>query len=354
MTYSVVVNGESREVIYCRNCVLSNIMDGVKLDETGLCNHCKTAVSEERAAEFRTSLKADFAELVEKVRGKGPYDVVVGWSGGKDSTYTVAMLKREYNLRVLGFSFDNGFVSPAAMKNLFTISENLGVELMIIKPPFELMRQIFGGSVLNEHLYPGRALHRASAVCNSCMGMAKFIAMRIAIEKNIPLMAFGWTPGQAAGKVGSLFKMNPAFARSSMEASAKPLRNMVGAEAIRPYFLEDEHFADPERFPYNVSPLAWIDYDEEMIKEHIKQYGWQKPTDTDPNSTNCLLNTFANVVHIKQKGFNPYAMELAELVRKGRMNRDEAIKRLETREDPKVFYHVGKKLGDDIVVAATA
>lgn len=258
------------------------------------------------------------------------------------------MVKEQYGLRVMGFNFDNGFTSPTALKNLFTVSENLGVDLTIIKPPFDLMRKIFGGTVENDKMYPGKALHRASAVCNSCMGMAKFIALRMAVEKGIPMIAFGWTPGQAAGKVGSLFKVSPEFARLQQIGSYKPLHNLVG-NAIDPYFLEEEHFAQVNRFPYNVSPLSWIDYDEEMIKEHIKQYGWEKPLDTDPNSTNCLLNTFANVVHIRQRGFNPYAMELAGLVRKGKMNREEAIIRLETKEDPKVFMHVSKKLGNTLV-----
>jgi hypothetical protein len=346
---TVVKHGEEIEVVYCRNCVLSNVMDGVRLDESGLCNVCKSAISPEKEEEIRQALKEDFEKRVQEIRGRSSFDVVVGWSGGKDSTYTVAMLKEQYGLRVLGFNFDNGFTSPTAMQNLFRVSEKLGVDLVIVKPPFDLMKKVFGGTVENDNLYPGRALHRASAVCNSCMGLAKFIALRMALEKNIPMVAFGWTPGQAAGKVGSLFKVTPEFARMQQVGSYKPLYGIAG-DAINPYFLEEEHFAMPvERFPYNVSPLSWIEYDEEAIKEHIKQYGWEKPQDTDPNSTNCLLNTFANVVHIRQKGFNPYAMELASLVRKGKLERAEAIRRLETKEDPATFNFVAQKLGQDVV-----
>lgn len=333
------------KVQICKLCVLSDNMDGVRLDEEGICNHCRKVTSAEQLQKWRAEDEAEFVELAEQLRGKASYDVVVGWSGGKDSTYTVAMLKERYNLRVLGFSFDNGFISPTAIKNLNVVSESLGIDLMIVKPPLTLMQQLFRGSVADKDMYPRTALHRASVVCNSCMGLAKFIALRIAIEKKIPMMAFGWTPGQqTGGRMGALFPTNPKIMRPMMEASMKPLRNLVG-DAVRPYFLEEEHFADASRFPWNVSPLAWVDYDEEKIKEHIKQYGWEKPTDTDPNSTNCLLNTFANVVHIKQFGFNPYAKELAGLVRQGKMSREEALERLNTREDPKVLHKVEERLG---------
>ena len=36
----------------------------------------------------------------------------VGDSGGKDSTYTLSLLRQRYNLRVLAVTFDNGFISP--------------------------------------------------------------------------------------------------------------------------------------------------------------------------------------------------------------------------------------------------
>jgi hypothetical protein len=206
------------------------------------------------------------------------------------------------------------------------------------------MKKIFRESVEHhDEMYPAKALHRASIICNSCMGMAKFIALRIAIEKQIPMMAFGWTPGQAT-ILGAMFKIPATTIRKTMEASARPLRQLVGDD-IRPYFLEEEHFANPDLFPWNISPLAWMEYDEDKIIEHIKQYGWTRPQDTDPNSTNCLINTFANVVHLRNLGYNPYAMELAEMVRRGKMNREEALERLNTKEIPGVMKNVTERLG---------
>ena len=91
--------------------------------------------------------------------------------------------------------------------------------------------------------------------------------------------------------------------------------------------------------------MAFFEYDEENILKEIKQLGWVNPKDTDANSTNCLLNSFANQVHIEQHGFHPYAFEIAGLVREGCMTREEGLQRLSAEPDPKVIEYVMKKLG---------
>ena len=128
------------------------------------------------------------------------------------------------------------------------------------------------------------------------------------------------------------------------ESLYRPLYQIAGDE-IRPYFLEDKHFTDFYRFPYNIHPLAFLDYNEEKIYETITGLGWKAPEDVDANSTNCLLNSFANNTHKHQFGFHPYAFELANLVREGYMTRTTAIERLNRQEDPHLIETVGNRLG---------
>ena len=59
------------------------------------------------------------------------------------------------------------------------VAENLGVDHIIVKPRFDLLRAIFVAST-GSGMYPPRALERASAICNSCMGLAKGIGLRLA------------------------------------------------------------------------------------------------------------------------------------------------------------------------------
>ena len=94
-----------------------------------------------------------------------------------------------------------------------------------------------------------------------------------------------------------------------------------------------------------MNPMAFLEYDIDAIYENISRFGWKKPEAVDANSTNCLLNSFANLVHKQHLSYHPYAFELANLVREGYMDRDTAIKRLyEEEDDPITIARVKEKL----------
>ncbi|MBN1935166.1 MAG: hypothetical protein JW934_10900 [Anaerolineae bacterium] len=279
---------------------------------------------------------------MQQVRILPGYHCLMSWSGGKDSTYTLWLLRQEYGLRVLALTFDNGFVSPAAMDNMRTVSESLEVDHIIVKPSFDLLRRAFRAS-MEPGMYPPRALERASGICNTCMALAKGIGLRMALEKDIPMLVYGWSPGQIP--VASAFwRGNRQMLQAMVEAAIHPL-DQVGGDQLSVYFPDSQQLAAAHQIPVNVSPLVFLDYDEEKAVRLIKTYGWIKPQDTDPNSTNCLLNSYANQVHLEQMGYHPYAMELAGLVREGYLDRQEALNRLVIAASPEIVSAVQKKLG---------
>ena len=77
---------------------------------------------------------------------------------------------------------------------------------------------------------------------------------------------------------------------------------------------------DTSRRLYIVNPLVAFDYDEDRVIEEISALGWTRPNDTGLNSTNCTLNDVGIAVHQRRHGFHPYAADLAQLVREGRMS----------------------------------
>jgi thymidine kinase len=325
----------------CSNCVLPETFPGISFDEHGVCNFCRAFRGHEALTVSKEKYRRKFKELLEEKRRPGGYDCLMAYSGGKDSTYTLAMLRERFDLSILALTVDNGFVSPTALENIRSVVESLGIDHILYKPRFDLMKKLFRRAA-QSCIYSPKTLERASTICTSCMGIVKFVALRMTVEKEIPFIAYGWSPGQAPIEA-SIFKNNASMIRSMQGALLEPMRTVVGRE-IDNYFLTESHFAQPERFPYSVSPLAFLDYDENTIFEKIERIGWRKPDDTDPNSTNCLLNAFANKIHKEQCRFHPYAFELAKLVREGYLDRQEAISRLETIEDPEVLERVRARL----------
>jgi len=93
---------------FCTKCVLPDTFPGISFDEGGVCNYCRNTPVPD-AEEKRVHLEK-FEALLESRRSKHPFDVLLAYSGGKDSTYTLSILTRRYKLKVLAFVFDNGFV----------------------------------------------------------------------------------------------------------------------------------------------------------------------------------------------------------------------------------------------------
>lgn len=309
----------------CARCILPETFPGVKFDDGGICNHCLSFKGVEALQAHKKEYEEKFLNLVERFRGKGAYDCLVAFSGGKDSTYTLQVLRERYNLRVLALTIDNGFISERAFRNMCSVTDNLGVDHLIFKPRFDLMKQIFRKAA-EEDIYSKKTLERASTICTSCIGIVKSVTLKTALEKNIMLIGYGWSPGQAPVQ-SAVIRTNPALIKATQAAIQGPL-SKAGGDEVNTYFLTDAHFADAERFPYNVHPLAFLDYNEEAIIKEIGRYGWQMPDDTDSNSSNCLLNAFANDVHIKRFNFHPYVWEIANMVREGVMARDEGYHKI--------------------------
>jgi hypothetical protein len=326
----------------CRNCVLPETFPGIEFDEEGVCNFCLNLKGKTNLKESKEKRREKFDDLLEKYRGRGSYDCLMAYSGGKDSTYTLTLLRKKYDLKILALTFDNGFIPQETFQNIRNVAENLGIDHLLFKPRFDLLKKIFLAS-MESNLYSEKTLERASSICTSCMGLVKFFSLRTSLEKNIPFIAYGWSPGQAPLS-SSIFKNNKSMVKSMQKAIFDPLHRIVGEE-IKPYFLSQAHFEKEWEFPYNVSPLAFLEYDEEKIFKNMQDLGWKRPRETDPNSTNCLLNGFANLVHKEKFGFHPYALELANLVREGYLDRQEALHRINAPEDSNTVSRVRRKLG---------
>ena len=326
----------------CTRCVLPESFPGIRFDADGVCQYCRQMPSHEQREEQKNRLRRRFEELIDQVRDRPGYHCLVSLSGGKDSTYTLWLLGKQYGLRTLALTFDNGFVSPDTLKNMRLVTENLGTDHLIVKPRIDLLRKVFLAST-HPGVYPLKALGRASGICNACMSIAKGVALRTTLEKEIPLLAYGWSPGQIPLS-SAFYRTNRPMLQKTVSVALAPLETAAGSEMAN-YFPDAQQLETVCEFPYYLSPLVFLDYDEGAILRRIDKLAWSPPSDTDPNSTNCLLNGTANAIHIEQMGFHPYVMDLAGLVREGHLEREEALSRLEVPAVPEVMAAVEAKLG---------
>lgn len=330
---------------YCTKCILPDTFPGITFDEAGVCNYCRNTPIPTRD-EKREHLQR-FEALLEQKRSTSGFDVLLAYSGGKDSTYTLMMLTQTYRLKVLAFTFDNGFVSEQAKVNILKMTDTLGATSIFFRPPFDLMKHVFGLAA-QKTIYSPKTLDRASSICTTCIGIVKAMILKTALAYHIPIVAFGWSPGQAPIS-SAVMQTNPRLQRISVRSVRDPLMEIAG-DGLKPFFLNEDDLAVPaQRWPVNIHPLAFTDYDEEEILKKIEALGWVKPGDTDPNSTNCLLNALANYIHRKRFSFHPYAWEIAGIVRSGSMDRKEGLNKVCQDEDMSMVRYAADLLGIDIL-----
>lgn len=96
-------NTAQRGVRYCKTCLMPSTRPRITFDADGVCNACKTA--SHRVEIDWAARRAEFESLIDQHRGTGPYDCVVPWSGGKDSSAIAYRLKFDFGLNPLLVTF---------------------------------------------------------------------------------------------------------------------------------------------------------------------------------------------------------------------------------------------------------
>ena len=84
----------------CTRCILPSNFPGITFDEQGVCNQCRSYKPETVNAETKQKYEDKFLALVKEHQNPSSYDVLMAYSGGKDSTYTLDIGVNRYGLRV--------------------------------------------------------------------------------------------------------------------------------------------------------------------------------------------------------------------------------------------------------------
>lgn len=115
------------ELKRCTKCILPETFPFIEFDDHGECNYCKNYVPKSGS----NSLDK-FLELVEPYRRKDGYEALIPFSGGRDSSYAVHLLKKELGMNVVTYTYDWGMVTDLARRNIARMCGDLGVENIIV------------------------------------------------------------------------------------------------------------------------------------------------------------------------------------------------------------------------------
>ena len=122
----------SDELTVCSRCIYDSRIPRITFDLAGVCNYCRQydqMMEEYPTGQLGAKILEEEVKMLKQDGIGRPYDVVIGVSGGADSSYMLDIAKNKYGLRVLAAHFDNTYNSRIAVENIDTVLEALGIDL---------------------------------------------------------------------------------------------------------------------------------------------------------------------------------------------------------------------------------
>ncbi len=303
----------------CSRCVYTDKIPFISFDKNGVCNYCHQ--HDELNKEYPTGEEGlkKLLELSEKIKKSGrgeEYDVVVGVSGGTDSSYML-WLAKELGLRPLAAHFDNTWNSKIAVKNIQNICKNLDVDLFT-----HVVDNIEYNDIYKSLLLAG------VPECDIAADIGLATTHYLACEKH---------------KIKYIFEGH-SFRTEGITPHGWVYMDGKYIESVHKLFGKEEMKTFPNLWlkkwlkwtlvdrVKKVRPLYYIDYDKEKTKEFLKsELGWNWYGGHHmENRTSYFANNYFLPVKF---GIDIRIVEYAALVREGQMKRKDALDNLKVSMD---------------------
>ncbi|MEU0056152.1 condensation domain-containing protein [Streptomyces sp. NPDC006334] len=301
----------------CVRCGMDGRYPGLELDaDSGVCGLCTMYERHrEEIHGYFGDVDAFTARIRERARAAGSdYDCLLLFSGGKDSTYVLHQLIR-LGLRVMTFTFDNGFISKTALDNVENITAALGIEHVTRTRADQ--NRVFVQS-LKEH----------KSVCNGCFRSLLDLANQIAYERGIPSIVTGLSRGQIIDERLLWFYRQGDFDAERIEKQLTVGRQIYHRVGDRTAAGSDRAVDEVEVVDY----YRYSDVTKDDIRALLAETAqlWSAPKDTGFCSSNCMINDVGVYVHKLERGFHNYESPTRWEVRLGHLARAEADAELRT------------------------
>ena len=311
----------------CVRCIIPASYPGVTLNEAGVCSLC---LSHRPLTNVdKNSRQVELDEIIRQIKVQnGHYDVLVPWSGGKDSTFVLYVMKKIYNLKVLALNYDNGFFSDFAKENIKNVSERLNVDVVILKPKWDLMRR----------MYAAFLRHRGEfcTVCN-LVGytiVLSFLMREKALQGYSPLVVGGWSSRYEAQRdihtfdYGSFSEVLCLENGLLDEFESSPFVEKRICELLRRQ--RDPRVAIKYKDNMGLRAIQMPDYltwnTQEIVEVLKEEAGWKTPEgDRSETHFDCIMHPVMKYLSIRRWGFAQDTVTLSAMIRDGMISRDEAL-----------------------------
>ena len=316
----------------CKKCILTETMPFIVFDEKGVCNYCNNYKKRNQPKPF-----SELNNLVKPYRRpKNNSEVIVPFSGGRDSCFSLHLIVKELGLKPITYTYDWGMVTDLGRRNISRMSSELGVENIIVAANIQKKRENIRKNVSawleNPHL---------GLISLFTAGDKHFFRHVETIKRQtgVNLNLWGINPLEVTHFKNGFLGIPPDFHEEHVYLNGfqkqfnyhklrfkamsknlsffnKSLWDTLSGEYYRSFRKKTDYF---HVFDY------WK-WDETEVDNTLDFYNWEKAIDT--NTTWRIGDgtaAFYNYIYYKLAGFTEHDTFRSNQIREGQLSRDRAL-----------------------------
>lgn len=312
----------------CNKCLTVETADTVSFNAAGTCSVCKQVEKKfDGSIDWSTRLGAliTLSEMAKLRRDR--YDVIVPFSGGKDSTFQLLCVVRDLGLKPLVVRFNHWGLRPGVERNNIRTFRELGCDVVDFRPNWKVVKELML-----------EALRRRGDSCWFCHTGVYSYPMHVALQYRIPLImwgealeeyqSFGLGADEKVDEVRFNRAMNQGLTADDMFQS---LEGRVERRDLWPFAYPPKHELD-QLGVRSVCLGSYIRWDTKAQVERIKtELGWEPDmVEGVPGPTyekiECFMQGQRDFSKFLKRGFGR-TNHLANIaIRHGHMTREEGDK----------------------------
>jgi len=281
----------------------------ITFDESGVCNFCHQAQKAIKEIDVREWGKT----YLDIIAQKGKYNVIIGLSGGIDSSYALLKIMEKGLIKPLCFTIDNGWNDPIADENIMKMVEGLQVPFFRFNINLDKFRELQGAflkaGVINAEIPSDHIIVATAYQMAKDYGIKYIISGgNVATES---IMPYSWSyPARDLRHIKAIYKWATG-------------RKLTGLPTMS--LLKFNYYKWIKKIKV-VNVLDYYEYNRaEAIKE-LQKFGWKDYGEKHEES--IWTKWFQSFYLFEKFAIDKRKAHYSSLINSGQMTRQEALDKL--------------------------
>ena len=295
----------------CTRCLYDENIPYIEFNEVGVCNYCLEYDKLCKLYPNDITGEKALAKLIEKIKRencRNKYDVIIGLSGGCDSSYLLYRAK-EMGLRILAVHYDNHYDMPIAKENIKKMVTALNIDLETYSPDKAESDDIIRS-----------ALKASIPETDGATDLALVVSLYHAASRyNIKYILDGHS-----FRTEGISPQGWSYMDAKYIQSVQRKFGTYEIKTVPLLWMHKQLFWMIIKRIKRIRLLYYLNYDKSYAKKYLhEQFGWEwyGGHHLENMSAYFYNNYYAPI----KFGFDGRYVELASLVRSGQMSREDAV-----------------------------